>query len=179
MKTEEENRIENEAVEKRNVLAKKVTELQEWIGKNPNHHHRERKKKEWQNTMDELREMNAINKHRGHDEEIGIATVLRESISKEIYRRAREEYLNRKRGGEPKIISTITDADWEIIEKYKPLEKKYNTLRTKINLFSKELDEMMLSTAGQHSPEQWNNIQNFNKQILKMKREITSILNIK
>lgn len=175
METIEDNNLQKQIAESRNALARKVTDLQLWLGKNPNHHHYERKKNEWNEAMGELRRANDENKNRGHEQEIGIGRVLKESVSKEVYGKARQEWNNRRNGGAPKIVSVISDADWEIIEKYKPLENKYNSIRSKINSLVKELDNKLIPTTGSHSPEQWNNIQNINKHILKIKNELSII----
>lgn len=167
---------QNETQQKRDAIAKKVVELQAWCGKNKTHHHYARKKEEWNNAMEELRALNALNKNRGFEQQITMFKVVRDSICSEQYNRIKQEAQSRLNGNPDKVISILRTEDEEIIEKYKPLELKYNKLREKLNLFTKEIDNMMLSTSGSHSPEQWNNIQNYNKQILKMKREVNLLL---
>lgn len=160
----------------RDHYANEAMRIQMWLTKNKYNKNRDHYLKELEKVNKKLRELNAQNKHRGMERNNMFFNVVKDCIHKDQFMRIRTEAESRLSGNPPKTISILRDMDEEIIEKYPQLEKKHAAVINKTRSLLKNLDDMMISTKGEFSAVEWNRIQEFNKQILKVKRELNEVI---
>ena len=168
--------ITDEVQAKRDFYAGETLRLQKWLSTNKFHPNRKKYIEELNSIYERLREFNAKNKQNGRDENQIFSMVVRTSIGKEVYDRVLSEAKSRMAGNEPKSVSMLTDKDEEKIEKYDALEKKYSALLNKVKDFYRDVDEMMIPTSGSFENSEWVRIVNFNKQVVKIKKEIELLI---
>lgn len=164
--------IQNERIK----LAGDVKKIEFWLARNKTHFKYDQKLKDYQQKLNRLREINNFNKQRGQTENLILANIFCDSARKEVYNKAKREVKSRIDGNTPNIISLLTDDESSKIEKFDTILSENIKIKKNIFFIVKGFDEMIIETKGNLSPEEWNRIQNFNKNILKSKRLLNELV---
>lgn len=168
---------QNEIAAKRQYWANEVSRTSGILSASgKNHPNRAKQIADWNHASDQLREYNKINKQRGDAEQLMFLQVVKDSMSKEVYNRVSLESKKRLHSHERKCISLLSESDEIILEDYAALKKKYSSMVAKIKATYKRLDYLTMVASESPTPEEWKNVQNFNRHLGKIKREFQEIL---
>lgn len=163
-------------INQRAFYASEITRIQFWLSNNKESPKRKSYLLEMEGILVKLREFNKANKRMGENQNTIFGTVCKQSCNKEVLLRVAKEVTSRMNGNEPKSVSLISDADSEMIENYKSLQKKYTELKNGIKSFSSSLDKITMPNKNEPTPEEYKFIQDYNRTIGQIKRDINELL---
>ncbi len=97
---------------------------------------------------------------------------LEEAVVKIIDKKANNDFTGISLD-EVKNLSFLSEEDEEVLyNKYPSANRKLENLSKKLTTVSNILDDSILPMKGMISPEEWNKNQEFNKLVIRLKREI-------